>query len=56
MGIKNFSVRMDGDLLNKLHLVANFEGRSVNSQICVLVKRNVEQYEKEHGKIQLGEK
>ena len=51
---KSLSIRIDDDLLDKLHIVADYEGRSANGQILVLIRRCVEQYEKEHGVISLG--
>ena len=56
MAIKNLSVRIDEELLHKIHVVADYEGRSANSQILILIRRCVEQYEKEHGTIELGKK
>ncbi len=54
MAIKSLSIRIEQDLLDKLHVVADYEGRSANSQVLILIRRCVEQYEKEHGEINLG--
>ncbi|MBQ9130630.1 MAG: Arc family DNA-binding protein [Clostridia bacterium] len=51
MAIKSFSLRIDDKLLDKLHVVADYEGRSANSQVLYLIRRCVEQYENQHGKI-----
>lgn len=51
MGIKSLSIRIDEELLNKLHQVADYEGRSANSQILVLIRKCVEDFEKEQGKV-----
>ncbi len=51
MAIKSFSIRIDDRLLDKLHVVADYEGRSANSQVLYLIRRHVEQYENQHGKI-----
>jgi len=51
MSTKNFTVRIDPELLDKLHVVADYEGRSANSQVLILIRKCVEAYEKEHGKI-----
>lgn len=51
MELKHVSVRINDDLLQKLHVVAEYEGRSINKHILVLVRQSIEQYEKEHGKI-----
>lgn len=53
--LKNFSLRIDQELLRKLHYVADYNGRSANREIEFLIKRHVAQYEKEHGKIELDE-
>ena len=53
MAVKSFSIRIDEQMLNKLHIVADYEGRSANGQILILIRDCVEKYEKEHGKIQL---
>ena len=52
MAIKSLSIRIEEELLNKLHVVADYDGRSANSQILVLIRDCVEQYEKQHGKIE----
>lgn len=54
MSIKAISVRIDSELLDKLHVVADYEGRSANSQIMILIRQCVEEYEEKHGKIELG--
>ncbi len=51
MAIKNFSIRIDEEMLHKLHVVADYEGRSANGQVLVLIRRCIEAYEKENGPI-----
>ena len=51
MAIKSLSIRIDNELLNKLHVVADYEGRSANSQILILIRDCIEKFETEHGKI-----
>ena len=53
MAIKSLSIRIDEDLLNKLHVVADYEGRSANSQVLVVIRECVEKYEEKNGKIDL---
>ena len=36
MAIKSLSIRIDTEMLDKLHVVADYEGRSANSQINIL--------------------
>ena len=40
-------------VLNKLHVVADYEGRSANSQILILIRDCIEKYEDKFGKIEL---
>ena len=49
------SLRIDDKMLNKLHYVADYEGRSANSQILILIRDCIEQFEEKHGKRQQGE-
>ena len=56
MATKSLSIRIDEEMLNKLHTVADYEGRSANSQILILIRDCIEQYEEKHGKIELGKK
>lgn len=53
MATKNLTVRIDSKMLNKLHVVADYEGRSANSQILILIRDCIEKYEKEHGEIKM---
>lgn len=54
MAIKSISIRLDESLLHKLHIVADYEGRSATSQVNILIRRCIEEFEQEHGKIELG--
>lgn len=54
MAIKSLSIRIEEEMLDKLHVVADYEGRSANSQILILIRDSIEQYEEKHGKIKLG--
>lgn len=51
MAIKSLSIRIEENMLDKLHVVADYEGRSANSQILILIRDAVSAYEKEHGEI-----
>lgn len=51
--MKSISIRIDSEMLNKLHVVADYEGRSANSQILILIRDCIEKYEDKHGKIEL---
>ncbi len=56
MAVKSFSIRIDNGMLDKLHVVADYEGRSANSQVLILIRDAIEEYEKKHGEIQIGNK
>lgn len=49
--MKNLSVRIDNETLHKLHVVADYEGRSANGQVLFLVRSCIGAYEEKHGKI-----
>lgn len=51
MAIKSLSIRIDQEVLDKLHVIADYEGRSANSQILYLVRKCIEEYETNHGEI-----
>lgn len=52
--IKSLSIRIDSGVLDKLHIIADYEGRSANSQILILIRDCIEQYEEKHGEINLN--
>lgn len=56
MAIKSLSIRIDSEVLDKLHVVSDYEGRSANSQILVLIRDCIEKYEEKHGVIGSDEK
>jgi hypothetical protein len=51
MAIKSVSIRIEAEMLEKLGFVADYEGRSVNSHILVLIRENIKAFEREHGAI-----
>lgn len=52
MAVKSVSIRIEEEMLEKLGFVADYEGRSVNSHILVLIRENIQQHEASHGRIQ----
>ncbi len=54
--MKNLSVRIDEAMLDKLHVIADYEGRSANSEILILIRNEIEKYEKQHGVIDFKKK
>ena len=56
MATKSLSIRIDDKMLDKLHFVADYEGRSANSQILILIRDCIEAYEQKHGEIEIGKR
>lgn len=54
MAIKSLSIRIDDEMLDKLHYVADYEARSANGQIIVLIRECIESLKKAR-KIVLGD-
>lgn len=52
MAIKSVSIRIEEEMLNKIGYVADYEGRSVNSHVLVLIRENIKAFEAEHGSIE----
>ena len=52
MAIKSVSIRIEEEMLDKIGFVADYEGRSVNSHILVLIRENIKAFENAHGKIE----
>lgn len=51
MAIKNVSIRIKEEMLEKIGFVADYEGRSINSHILVLIRKNIKNFEDENGEI-----
>lgn len=45
--MKRLSIRIDEEMLDRLHRVAEYEGRSANSLTLILIRDCVEKYERE---------
>lgn len=54
MAIKSVSIRIEEEMLKKFGYVADYEGRSVNSHILALIRREIKKFEKENGEIEIG--
>ena len=52
MAIKSVSIRIEEEMLHKIGYVADFEGRSVNSHILVLIRENIKAFEAANGEIE----
>ncbi len=51
MAVKSVSIRMEEEMLKKLSYIADYEGRSVNSQVLVLIRERIKAFEEENGTI-----
>ena len=56
MAIKSVSIRIEEEMLNKIAYIADYEGRSANSQILILIRDCIESYEQKHGEIKVGKR
>ena len=52
MAIKSVSIRIEEEMLEKIGYVADYEGRSVNSHILVLIRESIKKFEEENGEIE----
>lgn len=52
MAVKSVSIRIEEEMLEKINYVSDFEGRSINSHVLVLIRESIEAFEKKHGKIE----
>ncbi len=52
MATKSVSIRIEEEMLQKLGYVADYEGRSINSHVLVLVRQSIQAFEQQHGKIE----
>ena len=53
MAVKSLYIRIEEEMLNKLHVVTDYEGRSTNNQILILIRDAIEKNEEKHGKIEI---
>lgn len=49
----NFVLRVPETKLNKLKYIADYNARSANKEIEFIITKHIEQFEKEHGNINL---
>ena len=52
MAIKSVSIRIEEEMLKKAAYIADYEGRSVNSQVLVLIRQNIKEFEEANGPIE----
>ncbi len=51
--LPQFTIRIDPELLAKLRYVAEYNARSANREVEMLIKKHVGKFEQTHGEIQL---
>ena len=49
---KHLGLRIDSELHYKLDYISQYEGRSANGEVIYLIRKAIEEFEKEHGKIE----
>jgi len=52
MAVKSVSIRIEEEMLSKIAYIADYEGRSVNSQVLVLIREHIKAFEKAFGPIE----
>ena len=52
MGTKNISIRIEEEMRDKVAFIAEYEGRSMNSHILVLIRKDIKMFEELYGKIE----
>ncbi len=55
MAVKSVSIRIEDEMLKKISYVSEYEGRSLNSHILILIRRSIKEFEEQNGKISLEE-
>lgn len=50
--LSKFTVRIDSELLKKFRYVAEYNARSANREIEVLIKQHISEFEQTHGIIE----
>lgn len=53
--IKHLSLRISPELLRKFDYVSKYDDRSMNWMLLSLIKKNVADFEEQHGKIEFDD-
>lgn len=53
--LPKFTMRLDRNTLEKLRYISEFNFRTVNKELEMLVNRHIQEFEKEHGVIKISE-
>ena len=54
--IIKFTLRTDSELMQKFQYVAEYNARSANRELEVIMKKHIAEFEQTHGKIDIEEK
>lgn len=46
-----FTLRISDELLKKFRYISEYNARSANSELTILIRKHIAEFEKEHGKI-----
>ncbi|MCM1114540.1 MAG: Arc family DNA-binding protein [Clostridium sp.] len=49
--LPQYSLRVPKELLDKLKYIAEYNARSSNRELEMMIRKHIEQFEKEHGEI-----
>lgn len=47
-----FTLRINEKLLKKFHYIAKYNARSANSELTIIIRKYIAEFEKQHGKIE----
>ncbi len=48
-----FTLRIDSDLMKKVHSVAKYNARSANGEIEIIIRKHIKEFEKKNGTIDI---
>lgn len=46
MSTKGLTIRIEEEMLHKIHAIASYEDRSANGQVLAIIKKCIKEYEK----------
>lgn len=49
--LSKFTLRINFELLKKFRYIAEYNGRSANMELAILIRKHIAEFEKQHGKI-----
>lgn len=52
MATKSVSIRIEEEMLDKIAYIADYEGRSINSQVLILIREHIKSFEDANGAIE----